>query len=74
MLWSWLWFISVLQDLQDNWHSEHEDSHKADGLILLGYCDYLDYQKNQLIRGVNRAFCKWEHGPNHTGVSVSSNN
>ena len=33
------------QNLQDDWHAEFEDSHKADGLILLGYGDYLDYKQ-----------------------------
>lgn len=32
--------ISFQQSSHD-WHSEYQDSHKADGLILLGYGDYL---------------------------------
>ncbi|MFC6440322.1 LacI family DNA-binding transcriptional regulator [Bowmanella sp. JS7-9] len=32
------------QQLSDDWHAEYEDSHKADGLILLGYGDYLEYE------------------------------
>jgi DNA-binding LacI/PurR family transcriptional regulator len=29
------------QQLSDDWHADYQDSHKADGLILLGYGDYL---------------------------------
>ena len=32
------------QQLSDDWHADYDDSHKADGLILLGYGDYLAYQ------------------------------
>ncbi|WP_296053037.1 LacI family DNA-binding transcriptional regulator [uncultured Alteromonas sp.] len=31
------------QNLDNNWQAEYEDSHKADGLILLGYGDYRAY-------------------------------
>ena len=30
------------QQLSDDWHADYEDSMKADGLILLGYGDYVD--------------------------------
>ena len=33
------------QDLDSDWHAEYEDTHKADGLILLGYGDYNDYEE-----------------------------
>ena len=32
------------QELSRNWHADYEDCHKADGIILLGYGDYLDYR------------------------------
>ena len=32
------------QQLSDDWHADYEDSMKADGLILLGYGDYLAYE------------------------------
>jgi len=32
------------QQLSDDWHADYENSMKADGLILLGYGDYLAYQ------------------------------
>lgn len=32
------------QQLSGDWHVDFEDSRKADGIILLGYGDYVDYQ------------------------------
>lgn len=32
------------QNLDSDWHAEFEDSHKADGIILLGYGDYRSYE------------------------------
>jgi DNA-binding LacI/PurR family transcriptional regulator len=29
------------QQLSNDWHADYQDSHKADGLILLGYGDYM---------------------------------
>ncbi|MBL8268340.1 LacI family DNA-binding transcriptional regulator [Steroidobacter sp.] len=31
------------QQLSDDWHTDYEVSNRADGLILLGYGDYLEY-------------------------------
>ncbi|MBU6207909.1 MAG: LacI family transcriptional regulator, partial [Alphaproteobacteria bacterium] len=31
------------QQLSGNWHVDYEDSRKADGIILLGYGDYIEY-------------------------------
>ena len=33
-----------IQQLSSDWHVDYEDSRKADGIILLGYGDYLEYQ------------------------------
>jgi DNA-binding LacI/PurR family transcriptional regulator len=32
------------QQMSNDWHVDYEDSHKADGLILLGYGDFEDYR------------------------------
>ncbi len=32
------------QQLSGDWHVDYQDSHKADGIILLGYGDYQDYR------------------------------
>ena len=34
-----------LQQLTDDWHIEYQASHRADGLILLGYGDYAEYRE-----------------------------
>lgn len=34
------------QQLSEDWHADYQDSHKADGLILLGYGDYLASRSN----------------------------
>ncbi|MCU4676139.1 LacI family DNA-binding transcriptional regulator [Catenovulum sp. 2E275] len=33
------------QQLSDDWHADYEDASKADGIILLGYGDYIDYEE-----------------------------
>lgn len=33
------------QQMSDNWHADFEDSKKADGLILLGYGDYMHFEE-----------------------------
>lgn len=34
------------QQLSEDWHADYQDSHKADGLILLGYGDYTASKAN----------------------------
>jgi len=48
------------QQLSGDWHKDYEDSRKADGIILLGYGDYLAYQSRleQLVsQGTH--FVRW---------------
>jgi hypothetical protein len=37
--------VSFQQLSDDDWHADYEDSNKADGIILLGYGDYVDDMK-----------------------------
>lgn len=48
------------QQLSGNWHVDYEDSRKADGLILLGYGDFVEYcsRLEQLVRQGTR-FVRW---------------
>ncbi|MGL1956092.1 MAG: LacI family DNA-binding transcriptional regulator [Colwellia sp.] len=48
------------QQSSDDWHADFEDSNKADGLILLGYGDYIDY-KEKLIQLADQGthFVRW---------------
>lgn len=48
------------QQLSSDWHNHYADSHRADGLILLGYGDYADYRwrLDQLV-GQGTRFVRW---------------
>ena len=49
-----------LQQLSDDWHIEYQASHRADGLILLGYGDYRDYRpKLGALTDANTRFIIW---------------
>ncbi|MBA3512209.1 substrate-binding domain-containing protein [Sphingomonas sp.] len=64
------------QQLSSDWHVDYEDSRKADGIILLGYGDYLEYQP-LLQRLVERGthFVRWgSAGGVQFGATVSSDN
>lgn len=46
-----------MQQLSDDWHIEYQASHRADGLILLGYGDYLTYgEKLSALASANTRF------------------
>ena len=65
-----------LQQLTDDWHIEYQASHRADGLILLGYGDYLEYrEKLAALAAANTRFMIW--GPivrDQPGHSFGCNN
>ena len=49
-----------LQQLTDDWHIEYQASHRADGLILLGYGDYAQYrEKLNALAAANTRFIIW---------------
>ena len=64
------------QQLSEDWHSEYELSHRADGIILLGYGDYISYQeKLQKLAESEAHFIIW--GPivdGQAGHSLGCNN
>ncbi|MBB5207639.1 LacI family DNA-binding transcriptional regulator [Chiayiivirga flava] len=64
------------QQFSDDWHADYQDSHKADGLILLGYGDYLVARsKLQKLVEHDTHFVRWgavvEGQP---GISVGCDN
>ena len=64
------------QQQSGNWHEDYEDTHKADGLILLGYGDYLKYRE-RLERLVEQGthFVLWGAVQiGQPGLSVGSDN
>jgi DNA-binding LacI/PurR family transcriptional regulator len=64
------------QELSGNWHVTYEDSKKADGIILLGYGDYVEYRARleQLVaQGTH--FVRWGAVmAGQPGVSVGCDN
>ncbi len=64
------------QKLDEDWHAEYEDSHKADGLILLGYGDYTDYkEKLTQLEENNTHFVLWGAvKEEQKGISVGCDN
>jgi DNA-binding LacI/PurR family transcriptional regulator len=64
------------QEHGGNWHAEYEDSNKADGLILLGYGDYLQYSSRleQLVEQGTH-FVRWGAVlPGQPGISIGCDN
>jgi DNA-binding LacI/PurR family transcriptional regulator len=64
------------QQLSSDWHVDYEDSRKADGIILLGYGNYLQYRP-RLEKLVERGthFVRWGSGSHgDIGATVSSDN
>ncbi|ABD26327.1 transcriptional regulator, LacI family [Novosphingobium aromaticivorans DSM 12444] len=64
------------QKLDDDWHKRYQDSHRADGLILLGYGDYTLYgsRLRQLIRSGTH-FVRWGSVDEGTiGATIGSDN
>ncbi|MFM2370660.1 MAG: hypothetical protein RIS85_382 [Pseudomonadota bacterium] len=64
------------QKLDDDWHKQYQDSHRADGLILLGYGDYTVYEPRlrQLVRSGTH-FVRWGSVDDGTiGATVGSDN
>lgn len=52
--------LTSFQQLSRNWHVDYEDSHKADGIMLLGYGDYEDYRdKLTLLEREGTHYVRW---------------
>src|SRR5690606_8352103 len=48
------------QQLSTDWHARYEASHRADGIILLGYGDYVAYaEKLQALADAKAHFIIW---------------
>jgi len=64
------------QQLSGNWLADFQDSKKADGIILLGYGDYLEYlsKLEQLVAQGTR-FVRWGAVlPGQPGISIGCDN
>lgn len=64
------------QDMDNDWHVQYQVSNRADGIILLGYGDYVSYrEKLNSLSASNTRFIIW--GPmtqDHPGHSVGCDN
>ena len=64
------------QQLSEDWHADYEDAHRADGIILLGYGDYLSARpKLEKLKQAGAHFMLW--GPqidDLAGHSIGCNN
>ncbi|MFM5886366.1 MAG: LacI family DNA-binding transcriptional regulator [Novosphingobium sp.] len=64
------------QKMEDDWHTRYQDSHRADGLILLGYGDYTLYESrlaNLVRQGTH--FVRWGSvAADNIGATVGSDN
>lgn len=64
------------QKMEDDWHVQYQDSHRADGLILLGYGDYTLYESRlkQLVESETQ-FVRWGSvRDDNIGSTVGSDN
>ncbi|MFN6934313.1 MAG: LacI family DNA-binding transcriptional regulator [Tsuneonella sp.] len=65
------------QRLEDDWHVQYQDSHRADGLILLGYGDWTIYQQRlEQLRRQGTHFARWGSvsSDSNGGGTVGSDN
>lgn len=64
------------QRMEDDWHVQYQDSHRADGLILLGYGDYTLYESrlsDLVSHGTH--FVRWGSvREDNIGTTVGSDN
>ena len=64
------------QKMEDDWHTRYQDSHRADGLILLGYGDYTVYEdrlRNLVAQETH--FVRWGSvRDDNIGATVGSDN
>src|SRR5690606_5101063 len=64
------------QQFSEDWHAEYEDANRADGIIFLGYGDYVTYvEKLNHLKAVGAHFITW--GPvleGQPGVSIGCDN
>jgi DNA-binding LacI/PurR family transcriptional regulator len=65
-----------MQQLTDDWHIEYQASHRADGLILLGYGDYVVYrEKLDALAAANTRFIIYgADAADQPGLSVGCDN
>jgi DNA-binding LacI/PurR family transcriptional regulator len=68
--------LSSFQQLSADWHTDYEDSRKADGIILLGYGDYELYKARlEALVAQGTHFVRWGSVDSHNlGVTIGCDN
>ncbi len=68
--------LTSFQQLSSNWHMDYEDSHKADGIILLGYGDYHVYRSRlEQLAQQGTHFVRWGSvQPGQHGTTIGCDN
>ncbi|MGB7408902.1 MAG: LacI family DNA-binding transcriptional regulator [Pontixanthobacter sp.] len=64
------------QRMEDDWHMRYQDCHRADGLILLGYGDYTQYERRlEQLKRRGTHFVRWGSvGGDNIGATIGSDN
>ncbi|MFA6219434.1 MAG: LacI family DNA-binding transcriptional regulator [Erythrobacter sp.] len=64
------------QRMEDDWHVQYQDSHRADGLILLGYGDYTLYRERlDELERQGTHFARWGSVSSDSGgLTVGTDN
>jgi DNA-binding LacI/PurR family transcriptional regulator len=64
------------QRMEDDWHVQYQDSHRADGLILLGYGDYTLYRERlDQLKRQGTHFARWGSvSSDSDGLTVGTDN
>lgn len=64
------------QSMEDDWHVQYQDSHRADGLILLGYGDYTLYvSRLEQLKAQGTHYVRWGSVGEHSiGLTIGSDN
>ena len=68
--------LTSFQQMSNDWHLDYEDSHKADGIILLGYGDFETY-RGRIARLVDQRthFVRWGSvQPGQAGTTIGCDN
>ncbi|WP_379545913.1 LacI family DNA-binding transcriptional regulator [Qipengyuania sp. DSG2-2] len=59
------------QRMEDDWHQRYHDSHRADGLILLGYGDYQQYEERlEQLKEQGTSYARWGSVSSDAGGST----
>lgn len=64
------------QSSSDDWHADYAETHRADGIILLGYGDYIDYQPRfkRLLDAGTKFVCWGAQVDTHPELTVCCDN